>query len=69
MKRIRLIFSALSTLRRVPSAAIADAWAEIASVSKPDGNLDLIDSLIAAVVAIAKDDEDKALSASKADKP
>ena len=79
MKRIKLIFSALSTLRRVPSAAISDAWAGLksgvtagADADSNDvssANLDLIDSLIAAIVAIAKDDEDKATSAGKADKP
>ncbi len=79
MKRIKLIFSALSTLRRVPSADIASAWFRLKSGLTdgvdPDSNdvssadLDLIDSLIAAIVAIAKDDEDKATSAGKADKP
>lgn len=69
MKRIKLIFSALSTLRRVPSAAIADAWARVAGASESHEDLGLIDSLVSAIIAIAKDDEDKATSAGKADKP
>ena len=81
MKKLRSILSALATLRRVPSAAIAEAWdfiAETASLVEdedrggkvvPQASIDLIDNIIRAVIGIAKDDEDKAASPGKADKP
>lgn len=81
MKRIRTIFSALSTLGSVPSTEIIEAWAAIKKIAEsatmdntgekavPAAFVNLINSFIAAVVAIAKDDEDKAIDASKADKP
>ena len=81
MKRIRLIFSALSTLGSVPSTEIIEAWAAIKKIAEsatmndtgeksvPAAFVNLINSFIAAVVAIAKDDEDKAIAASKDDKP
>lgn len=80
MKKLRSILSALATLRRVPSAAIADAWgsvkAEAMHRSAADGSaavneasVDLIDQLIGAVISLAKDDEDKAAAPGKSDKP
>jgi len=76
MKKLRSILSALATLRRVPSAAIASAWSSIRSahsdpdnLTASDSDVDLIDQLISAVVSLAKDDEDKASKPSKADKP
>ena len=74
MKKLRSILSALATLRRVPSAAIASAW-NIAADERATTNpqvleaRSLIDSIIDAVVAIAKDDEDKATKPGKSDKP
>ncbi len=81
MKKLRSILSALATLRRVPSAAIAEAWnfiAETAALAEdedrggkvvPQASIDLIDSIIGAVISLAKDDEDKATKPGKADKP
>jgi hypothetical protein len=74
MKRIKNILAALATLRRVPSAAIASSWGVIRGAiheadNVTDADLDLIDSLITAIVAIAKDDEDKASAPGKSDKP
>lgn len=81
MKKLRSILSALATLRRVPSAAIAEAWkatkqiAESATMDDtgdkavPPAFIDLIDGIVCAVIALAKDDEDKAAAPGKADKP
>lgn len=81
MKRIRLIFSALSTLGSVPSSDIIEAWAAVKKIAEsatmddtgdkavPPAFINLINSLVAAIVVIAKDDEDKAIAASKDDKP
>lgn len=70
MKKLRSILSALATLRRVPSAAIADAWSRVKSSIEPgneasDADCDLIDQLVGAVVSLAKDDEDKAAAPGK----
>ncbi len=81
MKKLKNIFAALSTLRRIPSTTIESGWKSIrqmaASATDNDtgelvvdaGVIALFDSLIDAVVAIAKDDEDKSTAAGKADKP
>jgi len=69
MKRIKNIFSALSTLRRVPSKSISDAWTNCCEGNNTAEEADLIGSLIDAIVEIAKDDEDKATAPGKADKP
>jgi len=73
MRRIKDIFSAITTIRRVlSSVAIASAWTSVRAAhadpdneSASDADLDLIDSLITAIVAIAKDDEDKAAAPGK----
>lgn len=71
MKKLRSILSALATLRRVPSAAIADAWANIRPQLGPviAADIDLIDQILGAVISLAKDDEDKAAAPGKSDKP
>lgn len=81
MKKLRSILSALATLRRVPSAAIADAWAKVKTCASDnavlgasqtqatDADVDLIDQLVCAVISLAKDDEDKATKPGKSDKP
>lgn len=72
MKKLRSILSALATLRRVPSAAIAEAWAVVdanLTPNVPEAMRDLIDQLVGAVISLAKDDEDKATKPGKADKP
>jgi len=74
MKKLRAILSALATLRRVPSAAIADAWANVrnsidACTSASEAEIELIDQIVGAVISLAKDDEDKATKPGKADKP
>jgi predicted secreted protein len=76
MKRIKSILGALATLRRIPSATISEAWSRVKAQALLDDDdarsierdADLIDSLISAVIAIAKDDEDKAAVPGKADK-
>lgn len=75
MKKLRNIFAALSTLRRTPSTNISGAWLRLRSALEGAGTgvtdyeIGLIDSIIDAVVAMAKDDEDKAAAPGKADKP
>jgi len=75
MKKLRAILSALATLRRIPSAAIADAWANVrnsidACTSASEAEIELIDQIFpGAVISLAKDDEDKATKPGKADKP
>lgn len=81
MKKLRSILSALATLRRVPSAAIFDAWQSIKQISESatmndtgdkaiaPANIDLIDQILGAVISLAKDDEDKAAAPGKSDKP
>ena len=74
MKKLRSILSALATLRRIPSAAIADAWANVrnsidACTSASEAEIELIDQIVGAVISLAKDDEDKATKPGKADKP
>lgn len=74
MKKLRSILSALATLRRIPSAAIADAWANVrnsieAGTSASEAEIELIDQIVGAVISLAKDDEDKATKPGKADKP
>lgn len=80
MKKLKNILSALSILRRTPSAAIAAAWKRIIDPSEVNGNggsafppneddAELIGSIIEAVISMAKDDEDKATKPGKADKP
>ncbi len=81
MKKLRSILSALATLRRVPSAAIAEAWKSIKQISESatmndtgdkaiaPANIDLIDQILGAVISLAKDDEDKAAAPGKSDKP
>ena len=74
MKKLRAILSALATLRRVPSAAIADAWANVrnsidACTSASEAEIELIDQIVGAVISLAKDDEDKAMKHGKSDKP
>jgi len=74
MKKLRAILSALATLRRIPSAAIADAWANVrnsidACTSASEAEIELIDQIVGAVISLAKDDEDKATKPGKADKP
>ena len=80
MKRIKDIIAALKTLSNIPSTTISAAWAcikiEAENATTEDGavvirsaDIRLIDSIIAAVVGIAKDDEDKATKQGKADKP
>jgi len=73
MKKLKNIFAALSTLRSVPSSTIQDAWLSVESALIEDdvdgGKIRLMASIVDAVVAIAKDDEDKATKPGKADKP
>jgi hypothetical protein len=72
MKKLKNILAAIATLRRVPSKSIADAWDRVksdADAEEDNEYVQLIDSIIRAVVAMAKDDEDKAAAPGKADKP
>jgi hypothetical protein len=63
VKTLREIFKALTTLRSIPSSTIRDAWLSIeAAIIEDDvdgGKIRLMASIVDAVVAIAKDDEDK----------
>jgi hypothetical protein len=70
MKKLRNIFAALSTLGRISSTDIEAVWRRVKSTACADNNLPtadimLIDSILAAVISIAKDDEDKVAAPSK----
>ena len=75
MKKLRDIFEALSTLSHTPSHIIASAWGRARAALQgsdedvTDYEIGIIDSVFRAVVAIAKDDEDKAAAPGKSDKP
>lgn len=81
MKKLKNIFAALSTLHRIPSTSIESSWKaarqiaasatmnDTGELAVPNDALALLDSLIEVIVAIAKDDEDKAAAPGKSDKP
>ena len=74
MKKLRDILSALGKFRKAPSTVIANVWATVKTQAlgvdaMTDDAIDIIDSIITAVVGASKDDEDKAAAPGKSDKP